>query len=713
MFFVCGPGHGAPAILSNLYVSGELGEYYNKYSMDYDGLSRLVKDFSREGGFPSHVNPLLPGSIHEGGELGYALAVSYGAVMNNPDLIVTCLVGDGEAETGPTATAWHSHKFIDPKESGAVLPILHLNGFKISTPTIFGCMSDKDLVRLYEGYGYQVRIVGSNDPKHVETLDLEMALAMEWSYTLIREIQRAARTGKPYFKPHWPLIILRNPKGLGAPREYHHQHIEGTNLSHQVPIKDPINDEEVFKKLEQWLKSYNIEELIDLDKGTIKKELLDLAPKETRRMGANKHTNPEFKPLNRPDFRDFTAGDNGRGEKLFSSTEWCGKYLAGVMKNNPGRFKMFSPDELESNKLAEVLRTTHRCFQWHRDMCNRGGDVIEMLSEHTMQGFMQGFLLTGRFALFPSYEAFLGIIGTMMVQYAKFKKIALNISWRNALPSMNYIESSTLWRQEHNGFSHQNPGFINTLVNMKSDMVRVYLPPDANCLVCTMDHCLRSKNLINLIISSKNDTCSWLTMEEAIDHCRVGVSIWKWAGSDDDNNPDVVLCASGNEVTTEVVAAAQILKKIMPQLKIRVVNVTDLMIFETEGKHPHGLSEVLFNAYFTPDKPVIYNFHGYPSVVKHLIFDRPTTSRFKILGYIEEGTTTTPFNMLVSNLASRFHIAIDAINSVITTKSDVAVEAGHVIAALKHQLRLHKEYIEENNADPKELGEIMNPKQLE
>jgi xylulose-5-phosphate/fructose-6-phosphate phosphoketolase len=426
MFFICGPGHGAPAVLSNLYVSGELGEYYNKYARGKEGLQNLVNGFSKEGGFPSHVNPLLPGSIHEGGELGYALAVAHGAVLNNPELIVTCLIGDGEAESGPTATAWHCHKFIDPKESGGVIPILHLNGFKISTPTMFGSMSDVDIRKLFEGYGLQVRIVGSNDPTKLEHLDLEMASAMDWAVALIKKIQQAARNGKPIFKPHWPVIVLRTPKGMGGIASYKNHKIEGTNLSHQVPIKDPIHDEEGFTKLEQWLRSYKVEELVNVETGEINQELLALVPKGDRRMGCNKHTNPEFKALDKPDIADFEV-QNGKGEHQWSCTERCGKYLAEVMKRNPGRFKIFSPDELESNKLGEVLKVTHRCYQWHEDMCNRGGDVIEMLSEHTMQGLMQGYILTGRFALFPSYEAFLGIVGTMMVQYAKFKKIANDI----------------------------------------------------------------------------------------------------------------------------------------------------------------------------------------------------------------------------------------------------------------------------------------------
>jgi len=705
MFIVVGPGHGAPAVLANLFVSGELGEFYSQYNNSSEGVAQLIKDFSREGGFPSHVNPQTPGAIHEGGELGYALAVSYGAVMDNPDLIVTCIVGDGESETGPTATAWHSHKYIDPVDSGAVIPILNLNGFKISSTTIYGTMSDEDLIKLFNGYGYTARIVGHD----VDHIDIDMSLAMEWAYQLIRKIQNAARSGKPIFKPHWPMIILRIPKGLGTIKELHGKKVEGTYLSHQVPAKEPQSDEEEFKKLDQWLRSYKIEELIDLKTGIIHQELIDLCPKGRMRMGWNKHTNPDFHPLSLPNIKDFETkldlSFRGSTKDQTSPTLRCGEYLSAVIEKNPGRFRIFSPDELESNKLNAVLKVTNRCYQWHENMANRGGYVIEMLSEHTMQGFMQGYALTGRYGLFPSYEAFLGIITTMVIQYAKFQKLCFQLKWKHDNPAITYIESSTLWRQEHNGFSHQNPGFLNSLVNLKSSIVRIYLPPDTNCLISTMNHCLGSKNNVNLIISSKNENNNWLSMDDAVEHCRAGVSIWRWAGNEsmDGRDPDIILVSSGNEVTTEIIAAAQILIKLFPNIITRVVNITDLMILEGDSEHPHGLSDELFNGLFPPNKPVIYNFHGYPSVVKQLVFSRKNSHDWLILGYQEEGTTTTPFNMQIVNETSRFHIAMLAIKKLSVDHKSVAEEAAVKIANIKHDLRLVKEYITETNTDPKEL----------
>jgi len=707
MFFILGPGHGAPAVIANLYISGELTEYYPQYSMTETGVSLLIKDFSRHGGFPSHVNPMLPGTIHEGGELGYALGVAYGSVLNNPDLVVTVLVGDGESETGPTATAWHAHKFIDPRESGAVIPIVHLNGFKIASPTIFGTMSDKNLIHLFIGYGYQPRIVGND----LSRIDLDMMDAMEWCLSEIRKIQHAARQGKPIFKPRWPMIIMKTPKGWTGIKELHGKRIEGNNLSHQVPAPRVREDREEFEKLEQWLRSYNIDALFD-EKGAIRQVIRDTCPRGTQRMGANKHIMPKFKPLNLPDIMKYqvSVDSKSRGKNTLSATQQGGNYLAEVFEKNMTRFKIFSPDELESNKLNGVFKTTHRNYQWWEETANRGGGVIEILSEHTCQALMQGYLLTGRFGLFPSYEAFLGIVTTMTTQYAKFMKLCKEISWRNPLPSFNYIESSTLWRQEHNGFSHQNPGFINTLINMKSEIVRVYLPPDANCLVSTLNHCLNSKNYINLIVSSKNETASWLSMDEAIEHCRAGASIWKWAGTEDVNSePDVVLVGIGNETTTEVIAAAQLLKKHIPEMKVRVVNVTDLMILEVESKHPHGLTDTMFHTLFTETKPCIINFHGYPSAVKQLLFGRRHTHRFYVSGYIEEGTTTTPFKMLTSNKASRFDVAIQAIQMTCAFNPRIASVAVSKIAYFQHVIRLHDEYCLKYNIDPPELTEIMNP----
>lgn len=708
MMFILGPGHGAPAVVANLYISGELTEYYPKYEMNETGVSHLIRDFSKHGGFPSHVNPMLPGTVHEGGELGYSLAVAYGTVLNHPDLITTVLVGDGEAETGPTATAWHAHKFIDPKVSGAVIPVLHLNGFKIASPTLFGTMSDKNLVHLFVGYGYQVRIVGSD----LEKIDIDMMDTMEWAYSEIRKIQNAARSGNPIFKPRWPMIVMKTPKGWTGIKELHGKKIEGNFLSHQVPAPNSRKDPTELKTLEEWLRSYNIDALFD-EKGSIRPIVRDACPTGDKRMGANRYVQPAFKAMTMPDiFKYETRVDTGaRGMPMVSATLQGGNLMAEIFENNVGRFKIFSPDELESNKLHGVFKVTHRNYQWCEPMAHDDGGVIEVLSEHTCQGLMQGYVLTGRFALFPSYEAFLGIIATMMAQYAKFIKICKEITWRHSVPSINYIESSTLWRQEHNGFSHQNPGFINSLINMKSDVVRVYLPPDANCLVSTLAHCLKSKDYINLIVSSKNEGPTWLTMEEAVEHCRAGASIWKWAGNETNysRDPDIVLVGCGNETTTEVIAAAQLLKKHCPTMIIRVVNITDLMILELDSCHPHGLTCELFHALFTKDKPVIMNFHGYPSAVKQLLFGRENLQRFEILGYIEEGTTTTPFKMLAANKASRFDICIEAIRKVTPFNPQIAVDAPVKIPYFQHVLRKHEVYCLEHNADPVELNEIMNP----
>jgi xylulose-5-phosphate/fructose-6-phosphate phosphoketolase len=707
MFLVVGPGHGAPALVANLYVEGSLQHYYPQYSLDEKGVTTLSRDFSRHGGFPSHTNPMLPGTIHEGGELGYALGVSYGAVLNNPDLIVTCIVGDGECETGPTATAWHAHKFIDPKESGAVIPIVHLNGFKISSPTLYGTMSDKNLIHLFIGYGYQPRIVGND----LDRIDLDMSDAMEWALSEIRKIQKAAREGHPIFKPRFPVIIMKTPKGWTGIKQLHGLQIEGTFRSHQVPAPNVRTDKEEFQKLEEWLRSYNINELFD-ENGRVRQEILDMCPKGHRRMGCNKYAMPKFAPLNPPDIWKYAVevGSDDRGKNALSATQQAGKYLAELWELNKDRFKIFSPDELESNKLHAILKVSNRNYQWNEETAHKGGGVIEILSEHTCQAMMQGYTLTGRYGLFPSYEAFLGIVQTMMTQYAKFMKISKEVVFRNPLPAFTYIESSTLWRQEHNGFSHQNPGFINILMNMKSDLVRIYLPPDANTLVSTMNHCMKSKDYINLIVSSKNETSNWLSMKEAVEHCRAGASVWKWAGSEDTiGEPDVVLVGIGNEVTTEVVAAAQLLKKFVPAMKVRVVNITDLMILEQAGKHPHGLTDTMFNALFTTDKPVVINFHGYPSAVQQLLFGRKHVARFSIHGYMEEGTTTTPFHMLSANEASRFHLCIDAVKAVTPNLPAVAIDAPTLIADFQHKLREHNEYILQYNADPQELSQVMNP----
>ncbi|CAG8505806.1 3323_t:CDS:10 [Funneliformis mosseae] len=694
MFLVTGPGHGAPANLANLFVEGSLAKFYCQYSVDKEGLNKLISSFSWPHGFPSHVNSEVPGQIHEGGELGYALSVSFGAIMDNPDLIVTCIVGDGEAETGPTAAAWHSYKYIDPAESGAVIPILHDNGFKISEETIYGVMDDTDIATLFTGFGYQVRIVSNLDD-----INAEMAVSMEWAYREIRRIQNCARTGNPIFKPRWPMIVLRTPKGWTGPKELHGTPIEGSFKSHQVPLPRVRADDEEFHLLESWLRSYKFHELIDLSEGLFKKEVLEALPKEELRMGIRKETYAAYKPLDLPDWKAFTVEKDSNESCMKSVGSYCSK----VIEMNPKRFRIFSPDELVSNKLDAVFQVTNRDFQWSSQTSNKGGRVTEILSEHTCQGWMQGYTLTGRVGLFPSYETFLGIITTMMIQYAKFIKIGMETAWRLPIGSLNYIETSTLWRQEHNGFSHQNPSFLNNLINMKYAYVRIYLPADANCFLSTIAHCLRAENYINLMIGSKNPTPVWLSPEEAERHCIAGASVWKFASTEDGIDPDVVLVGCGAEVTFEVIAAASLLKQDAPELRVRVVNVTDLMILPGYGTHPHSLDNDAFDSLFTKDKPVIFNFHGYPSVIKAFLFDRPNPQRVKVLGYQEEGTTTTPFRMLTTNGASRFDVAIAAIHDASKFHPILSIRAHELISLYKHKIREHDKYIAKYGKDPEHL----------
>ncbi|KPM36030.1 putative phosphoketolase [Neonectria ditissima] len=656
VIFVIGPGHGAPAALASLWIEGSLEKFFPKrYAVNEDGLRNLITGFSVPGGFPSlsHINSETPGSIHEGGELGYALAVSFGAVMDNPDLIVTCVVGDGEAESGPTAAAWHSIKYLDPAESGAVIPILHVNGFKISERTIFGCMDDKELVSLFTGYGYQVTIV-----ENLSQIDVELSSALEWAVSEIKTIQNAARQGKPIVKPRWPMIVLRTPKGWTGPKKVDGEFIEGSFHSHQIPVPNANKDEKHLKILQSWLQTYDAGKL--LKDGKPSKSIQDLIPqKDAKRLGQLKQTYDSYAALNMPDWKPFTV------EKFQESSCMAetGKFLDKVMVENPKSFRVFSPDELESNKLSAVFEHTGRNFQWDEYSRGNGGRVIEILSEHCCQGFMQGYTLTGRTALFPSYESFLGIIHTMMVQYSKFNKIAGEVDWRGDLSSINYIETSTWARQEHNGFSHQNPSFIGAVLNLKATAARVYLPPDANCFLSTVHHCLKSKNYVNLMIGSKQPTAVYLSEEDAAEHCRNGASVWKFASVDDGKTPDVVIVGIGVEVTFEVVKAAELLKSLVPDLRVRVVNVTDLMVLATESLHPHALSQAQFTDMFTEDKPLCFNYHGYTAELQGLLFGRPGVSRMTVEGYKEEGSTTTPFDMMLVNCVSRFDVAKRALKA--------------------------------------------------
>ncbi|KAK0714428.1 XFP N-terminal domain-containing protein [Apiosordaria backusii] len=654
MIYIIGPGHGAPAALAALWLEGSLERFYpGEYDLSEKGLRNLITRFS----------------------LGYALGAAFGAVMDKPDLVVTVVVGDGEAETGPTATAWHAIKFLDPKKSGAVIPVLHVNGFKISERTIFGCMDDKEVVALFSGYGYQVRIV-----EELERVDEDLQGGLEWALGEIRKIQKAAREGEAVVKPRWPMIVLRTPKGWTGPKVVEGKIIEGSFHSHQVPLPKAGVEDGQLGELREWLESYRIGELIQDGRPT--EEVTRILPRENeRRLGQNRLTYDPYVELKRVDWREFTV-EKGTDQSCMKVT---GKFLDKVFQENPESIRLFSPDELESNKLDAILDHTQRNFQWDEYSRANGGRVIEVLSEHDCQAFMQGYTLTGRTAIFPSYESFLGIVHTMMVQYSKFVKIAREVKWRGDLASINYIETSTWARQEHNGFSHQNPSFIGAVLNLKAEAARVYLPPDANCFLSTVHHCLKSKNYTNLIIGSKQPTAVYLSAEEAAEHCKQGASIWHFASSplEPNEEPDVVLVGIGVEVTFEVVKAAELLRAICPALKVRVVNVTDLMILAPVSRHPHALSKEKFLELFTRDKPVLFNYHG-----------------MSVEGYREEGTTTTPFDMMLVNGVSRFNVARWAV------EVGVKGEGGKVVGEIEKRVEEVRRFIAENGKDPDDMYEV-------
>ncbi|PYH76701.1 D-xylulose 5-phosphate/D-fructose 6-phosphate phosphoketolase [Aspergillus uvarum CBS 121591] len=691
MLYVVGPGHGAPALLASLWLEGSLGKFYPEYSRNMDGLRQLISTFSTSAGLPSHINAETPGAIHEGGELGYALAVSFGAVMDNPDLIVTCVVGDGEAETGPTATSWHAIKYIDPAESGAVLPILHVNGFKISERTIFGCMDNKELITLFTGYGYQVRIV-----ENLEDIDTDLHNSMAWAVDEIHKIQEAARSGKPIMKPRWPMLVLRTPKGWSGPKELHGTFIEGSFHSHQVPLPNAKKDDEELAALEKWLSAYGPDELFT-EGGDIIDEIKSVIPADDeKKLGQRAEAYKGYMAPELPDWKELGV-EKGTQE---SAMKAIGRLIDQVFTKNPHSVRLFSPDELESNKLDAALSHTGRNFQWDQFSNAKGGRVIEVLSEHLCQGFMQGYTLTGRTGIFPSYESFLGIIHTMMVQYAKFNKMAQETSWHSPVSSLNYIETSTWARQEHNGFSHQNPSFIGAVLKLKPTAARVYLPPDANTFLSTLDHCLKSKNYINLMVGSKQPTPVYLSPEEAENHCRAGASIWKFCSTDEGLDPDVVLVGIGVEVMFEVIAAAAILRKRCPELRVRVVNVTDLMILENHGQHPHALTTEAFDSLFGSDRPIHINYHGYPTELKGLLFGRPGLDRVTIEGYMEEGSTTTPFDMMLLNHVSRYHVAQAAVIGASRRNERVQVRQQELCAELGHEIAETRKYILKNRQDP-------------
>lgn len=709
VLLVTGPGHGAAANLSNMYLEGTLTEFYPELTRDRAGLQKFVQWFSWPERFPSHLNPALPGVILEGGELGYALSTSFGAVLDNPGLIAACIVGDGEAETGPTAGAWHSTKFLNPATDGAVLPILHLNGFKIANPTIFGTMTDEELKALFTGYGYTPHIVthGTGD------IHAGLGRAMETAYKAIRALQDSARKGKTPERPQWPMLILRTPKGLSGPREIDGKMIEGSFRAHQVPGKELKTNKTHLKSVEQWLRSYKPWELFDKN-GRPEEDILALCPGGESRIAMNPQSfgGRRRKPLILPPLDEHWVKMKGRGAVEASALEVLGGYLKEVVKANHADrdFRIFCPDELESNKLGAILEVTKRQYTWPvppgtDGHIGRDGRVMEVLSEHNCQGWLQGYLLTGRHGIFPCYEAFLPIVDGMMNQYAKFLKASSEVPWREPVSSLNYLLTSEAWRQDQNGYSHQGPGFINNLLTKKGETYRVYLPPDANTLLSTMHHCLESTGYINLVIASKQPMPQWLSMEEAVEHCRLGASIWNWAGTNNGEDPEVVLAACGNSLTVEVLAAADILRRDAPLWRVRVVNVTDLMVLGIQQKYPHGFDEGRFQRLFPIDAPVLFNFHGYTAAIKQLLFERPQNQRFDINGYREEGTTTTPFDMQVRNRTSRYHLVIQAAQKIAARNSGASVLAETIIRKYERKLAEHREFIRKEGVDPSEISE--------
>ena len=704
---ITGPGHGAAANLANLWLEGSLAEFYPEMTLDRAGLERFVRAFSWPDGFPSHLSPALPGVIHEGGELGYALATAFGAVLDNPELLVACIVGDGEAETGPTATSWHGTKFLNPATDGAVLPILHLNGYKIASPTLFGTMGDDEIHSLFAGYGWTCRIVDLTPDVHA-ALDAVMLRCWEE----IGGIQAAARAGRPQERPRWPMIVLRTPKGWTGPEEVDGLAIEGTHRSHQVPGKNLKTDPRHLAVVERWLRSYRVEELFDAG-GRPAPDLLASCPRGSRRMALNPHTFGGHirRPLVLPPLEDGAVAvePQARGRVRASSMELLGSYLRQVVvENEPARnFRIVCPDELESNKLGAVLEVTRRQYTWplpaEADRIGPDGRVLEVLSEHLCQGWLQGYLLTGRHGLFPCYEAFLPIVDGMMNQYAKFLKSALEVPWRRPISSLNYVLTSEAWRQDHNGYSHQGPGFLNNLLTKKGHTYRIYLPPDANSVVATLEACLRSTDTINLVIAGKQPMPQWLPLDEAREHCRVGVSIWRWASTGEGEDPQIVLAACGDNLTLETVAAAQILRREAPEWRVRVVNITDLLTLGIPQKYPHGLTEERFQRLFPRRVPVIVNFHGYTAAVKQLVHERPDNARFDINGYREEGTTTTPFDMHVRNRTSRYHVVRQAARHVALHDPAVSAKAEELVRKYERRIVEHGEWIRARGVDPPEI----------
>jgi xylulose-5-phosphate/fructose-6-phosphate phosphoketolase len=707
VIYVTGPGHGGPGLVANTYLEGTYSEVYPQIGRDEEGLRRLFRQFSFPGGIPSHVAPETPGSIHEGGELGYSLLHAHGAAFDNPDLLVCCVVGDGEAETGPLAASWHSNKFVDATRDGAVLPILHLNGYKIASATVLARIGDEELDALLRGYGYEPLFVATDDPLGVHEL---IAGAFDRALDQIAEIQAAARSGRGRGRPRWPMIVLRTPKGWTGPKTVDGLPTEGSFRSHQVPLSNVRSNPEHLQQLEEWMRSYRPDELFD-NSGAFRAELAALAPEGTRRMGANPHANGGLllSPLELPDFRDYAVPVQAPGTGATEATRVLGTMLRDVIERNPSTFRLMGPDETASNRLNAVFEVTDRTWDAETldtdDHLAPDGRVMEVLSENLCQGWLEGYLLTGRHGLFNCYEAFIHIIDAMFNQHAKWLKVTRQLPWRRPIASLNYLLSSHVWRQDHNGFSHQDPGFIDHVVNKKAEIVRVYLPPDANCLLSVADHCLRSRDYVNVIVAGKQPALDYLTMEEAIAHCTRGLGIWPWASSDIGTEPDVVLACAGDVPTLETVAAAALLRQHLPDLRVRVINVVDLMRLEPDYEHPHGLPDREFDALFTPSQPVIFAYHGYPSLIHRLTYNRTNHDNLHVRGYNEEGTTTTPFDMVMLNNLDRYHLVMDVIDRV----PDLAERA----VGLRQQMsdaRLHaRAYTREYGEDPPEVSDWIWP----
>jgi xylulose-5-phosphate/fructose-6-phosphate phosphoketolase len=693
MIYITGPGHGGPGLVANTYLEGTYSEVYPNISPDAEGMQKLFKQFSFPGGIPSHVAPETPGSIHEGGELGYALVHAYGAVFDNPDLIACCVVGDGEAETGALATSWHSNKFLNPVHDGAVLPILHLNGYKIANPTVLARLDDDELIELLTGYGYKVYCVAGDEPQKMHQL---MAATLEAAIKEIKVIQAEARKNGFTKRKSWPMIVMRTPKGWTGPQFVDGKKVEGTFRSHQVPLSELAKKPDHVRMLEEWMRSYKPEELFD-ENGRLRPELAALAPTGQRRMGANPHANGGLllKDLKMPDFRDYAVPVLKPGTTEAESTRVMGQFLRDVMKLNLAsrNFRVMGPDETASNRLGALLEVTDRMSSANilpdDEQVSPDGRIMEVLSEHMCQGWLEGYLLTGRHGFFSCYEAFIHIIDSMFNQHAKWLKVTRHIPWRRPIASLNYLLTSHVWRQDHNGFSHQDPGFIDHVVNKKAEIVRVYLPPDANTLLSVTDHCLRSRHYINVIVAGKQPALQFLDIDAAIKHCTTGIGIWEWASNDQNGEPDVVLACAGDIPTLETLAAVDLLRQNFPDLKIRVINVVDLMTLQPSGEHPHGLSEKEFNSLFTTDKPIIFAFHGYPWLIHRLTYRRANHVNLHVRGYKEEGTTTTPFDMVVMNDLDRFHLVMDVIERVPKLERIGA----HVKQTMRNRLIEHKQYI--------------------